>query len=173
MSDMQTLAQAVISNPSIFSSEVIEAAHRAATGSHVKENGAPKLWKPEKGCAYWFADRSGRTTYDVWGGFKTDVERLAANNIFRTEEAAQHAAATFKIQNLVWRWKEENDPKVPQCGQSFFWAHWGFEGGRLTWYDNYTWGDGFGPFTTPEKTSQFIRDCKPQLDEYAHAMGWK
>ena len=180
MNDTETLAKAfarfITENPSIFTADGRKLAERIINGNAESvESAYAKLWQPEKGTGYFFVSTGGKVMHDTWGGFQMDSGRLSANNVFRSEESAAHSAATFKIQNLVWRWKEHNDPKVPQNGDDFYhvessWSKW-HDNSSLVWSADAGTGE-IGVFTSQEKAYDFIRGCKPQLDEYAHAMGW-
>lgn len=172
MNDIQTLAQAVISNPSIFSDEVIEAAHRAISSAHTAAGGTYKPWEPETASTFFIVNSNGEIEEGPFCKGGISEKRTAFFNRFRTERFAKLAASTDKINHCVWQWKEKNDPRVPQHGDEFYNAQWGWSCGRLEWTVG-AGGDKFGPFTSREKARQFILDCRPYLDEYAKAMGWK
>ena len=164
MTEIETFAKAILDNPCIFSDDVIEAAHRAVTASHKDDNDSYKPWKPD-GKSEFFSIRAHGNV----GTAITPIPAYINNfNAFRTEETAKRAAEDSKIHNLPWQWKEKNDPdtslenpySVYLCNGSFTIIHLPFS--SLT----------FGPFSTEEKASQFLRECKPYLDEYAKAMGW-
>jgi hypothetical protein len=137
------------------------------------------LSKPEVAYKPWNPD--GKSFY--WVSMCGDVMHEAGNaslqrenfNCFASVETAKKAAADAKIRNLFWQWKEQNDPAPANSGSYRIDYEITANGPRYGQFviDCATYLTGLlYPFSSHEKASQFLAECKPYLDEYAKSMGW-
>ncbi len=124
-----------------------------------------KPWNPD-GKEYYWVGMCGDVMHE------TGYASLQGKNFncFASKETAKRAAADAKIRNLFWQWKEQNDPAP--ANQSSYRIDWNARYKCFWTQDAPTMSGLIYPFSSHEKASQFLAECKPYLDEYARAMGW-
>lgn len=133
-----------------------------------KEPEGYKPWEPELDIPWFRINYEGIVT--TLPDFSND--QIQYFNCFGSERFAQLAAATDKINHCLWQWKEQFDQTMTKSYNSCFVDLTGSPDNKHWDISNDEWFGTFGPFSSEELAKQFLRDCRPYLDEYARTMGW-
>lgn len=121
-----------------------------------------KVWEPKDGEGYWHITSYGQVALEPWLGFIVDAGRLAANNCFPTQQAAER--------ELLRRQSMKATIPVPKVGDTY-WAIGMYDVGGDWWPKKNVWqGSVKDYFVYNSGRAKHTREeCQAWIDQFGPA----